>query len=194
LVWGGKEISVDAPFRRLSMRDAVLQYSGVDFSTVETEEAAFALAKEHNIALQPGWKKGDVFNAFFEEFAEDKLIQPTFIYDYPIEVSPLTKKKPGHPELTERFELFINGHEFANAYSELNDPFDQRERFASQVERREAGDDEANLLDEDFCVSLEYGLPPTGGLGIGIDRLVMLLTGEDNIRDVLLFPTMKPLN
>lgn len=194
LIWGGKEISVDAPFRRLSMRDAVLQYSGVDFSTVETEEAAFALAKEHNIALQPGWKKGDVFNAFFEEFAEDKLIQPTFIYDYPIEVSPLTKKKPGHPELTERFELFINGHEFANAYSELNDPFDQRERFASQVERREAGDDEANLLDEDFCVSLEYGLPPTGGLGIGIDRLVMLLTGEDNIRDVLLFPTMKPLN
>lgn len=194
LVWGGKEISVDAPFRRLSMRDAVLQHSGVDFSTVETEEAAFALAKEHNIALQPGWKKGDVFNAFFEEFAEDKLIQPTFIYDYPIEVSPLTKKKPGHPELTERFELFINGHEFANAYSELNDPFDQRERFASQVERREAGDDEANLLDEDFCVSLEYGLPPTGGLGIGIDRLVMLLTGEDNIRDVLLFPTMKPLN
>ncbi len=193
LVWGGNEISVALPFKRLSMRDAVLEYAGVDFAQVQTEEEAAALAKAHEIELQPGWKKGDVFNAFFEKYAEDKLIQPTFIYDYPIEVSPLTKKKPGQPQLTERFELFINGHEFANAYSELNDPFDQRERFEAQVAKREAGDDEANLMDEDFCVSLEYGLPPTGGMGMGIDRLVMLLTGEDSIRDVMLFPTMKPL-
>lgn len=194
LHWGGEEISVALPFRRLSMRDAVLEYSGVDFYEVKTDEEAFALAKEHGIEVEPAWKKGDVFNAFFETFAEEKLIQPTFIYDYPIEVSPLTKKKPGHEDLTERFELFINGNEFANAYSELNDPFDQRERFEAQLARREAGDDEANLMDEDFCLSLEYGLPPTGGMGMGIDRLCMLLTGEDNIRDVLLFPTMKPLD
>ncbi len=181
------------PFRRMTMHDAVKTYAGVEFSDITTDEAAYALAKEHDIEILPGWKKGDVFNAFFETYAEDKLIQPTFIYDYPIEVSPLTKKKPGQPELTERFELFINGHEFANAYSELNDPFDQRERFEAQLAKREAGDDEANLLDEDFCLSLEYGLPPTGGMGMGIDRLVMLLTGENSIRDVLLFPTMKPL-
>ncbi len=190
--WQGVELNLEPPFRRLSMRDAVLEYAGIDFYEVKSDEEAFALAKEHKIELQPGWHKGDVFNAFFEEYCEDKLVQPTFIYDYPIEVSPLTKKNPGMDEITERFELFICGKEFANAYSELNNPVDQRERFAMQMAKREAGDDEANTLDEDFCVSLEYGMPPTGGMGMGIDRMVMLLTDAASIRDVLLFPTMKP--
>jgi lysyl-tRNA synthetase class 2 len=193
VVMNGNEISLARPFRRLTMTEAVQQYADVDFSKIETDEEAFALAKEKGIEVEPAWKKGDVLNALFETFAEEHLIQPTFIYDYPIEVSPLTKKKPGHPDLTERFELFIGGNEFANAYSELNDPFDQRERFEAQLARREAGDDEANMVDQDYCLALDYGLPPTGGLGLGIDRLVMLLTEESSIRDVLLFPTMKPL-
>lgn len=193
VTWQGKEINLKPPFRRLTMREAVLEYSGVDFDKVADTEAAIALARERHLELTPGMKKGDVFNLFFETYVEDQLIQPTFIYDYPIEISPLTKKKPGKPELTERFELFICGAEFANAYSELNDPVDQRDRFAKQLEKRELGDEEANRLDEDFCMALEYGMPPTGGMGMGIDRLTMLLTDSDSIREVLLFPTMKPL-
>lgn len=191
--YNGTPLSFQTPFKRMTMRDAVLEYAGIDFAEIKTFEEAAALAKEHNLDVQPGWKKGDIFNLFFEVYAEDKLIQPTFIYDYPIEVSPLTKKKPGQPELTERFELFVHGNELANAYSELNDPIDQRERFAAQSAKREAGDDEANRMDEDYCVALEYGLPPTGGMGMGIDRLAMLMTNSTSIRDVLLFPTMKPL-
>lgn len=188
------EIDLTPPFCRLSMSEAIRQYAGVDFDQIHTAEAAAALAREHSLEdFKPGMGRGDVMNLFFEAFCEEKLVQPTFIYDYPIEISPLTKKKPGNPELTERFELFIAGREYANAYSELNDPVDQRERFAMQLKKREAGDDEANLLDDDFCVALEYGMPPTGGMGMGIDRLVMLLTDSYSIRDVLLFPTMKPL-
>ncbi|MDD2533874.1 MAG: lysine--tRNA ligase [Eubacteriales bacterium] len=190
----GQAIDLTAPFRRLTMNDAIKAYAGVDFSTVVDQAAAAKLALAHNLAeFKPSMSRGDVMNLFFEHYCEDKLIQPTFIIDYPLEISPLTKKKPGHPELTERFELFINGREHANAYSELNDPLDQRERFAMQLQKREAGDEEANLIDEDFCQSLEYGMPPTGGLGIGIDRLVMLLTDAFSIRDILLFPTMKPI-
>ena len=190
----GKEIDLTPPFRRLSMTEAILQYTGIDFDQVQTDEAAGELARARELEdYRPVMKRGDVMNLFFETYCEKNLLQPTFIYDYPIEVSPLTKKKPGRPDLTERFELFIDGREYANAYSELNDPVDQRERFAAQLEKRLAGDDEANLLDEDFCVALEYGMPPTGGMGMGIDRLVMLLTDSASIRDVLLFPTMKPL-
>lgn len=192
--WKGHEIDLKPPFRRMTMREAVMQYSGVDFDTVPDLEAARALAKAHHLEVEPSMGKGDIFNLFFEHYVEEQLIQPTFIYDYPIEISPLTKKKPGHPHLTERFELFICGSEFANAYSELNDPIDQRERFAAQLRKRELGDEEANRLDEDFCMALEYGMPPTGGMGLGVDRLAMLLTGTDSIRDVLLFPTMKPLS
>ena len=189
-----QEIDLTPPFRRLSMSEAIRQYAGVDFDQIHSAEAAGALAAERHLEdYKPGMGRGDVMNLFFEAYCEEKLVQPTFIYDYPIEISPLTKKKPGNPELTERFELFIAGREYANAYSELNDPVDQRERFAMQLKKREAGDDEANLLDEDFCVALEYGMPPTGGMGMGIDRLVMLLTDSYSIRDVLLFPTMKPL-
>ena len=193
VTYQGTEIDLTPPFRRLSMNEAILEYAGVDFSVIKDAEQAIAAAKEHDLPeLKAGLGRGDIMNLFFEHYCEDKLVQPTFIYDYPLEISPLTKKKPGHPELTERFELFINGREHANAYSELNDPIDQRERFDMQLKKREAGDDEANLLDEDFCLSLEYGMPPTGGLGIGVDRLVMLLTDSYSIRDVLLFPTMKP--
>jgi lysyl-tRNA synthetase class 2 len=195
IVYQEAEIDLTPPFARLSMNDAILKYSGVDFSTVTTREQAIQLAQEHKLEdVNASMGRGDIMNLFFEHYCEDKLIQPTFIYDYPLEISPLTKKKPGQPELTERFELFINGREHANAYSELNDPVDQRERFAMQLKKREAGDDEANLMDEDFCKALEYGLPPTGGLGIGIDRLIMLLTDSFSIRDVLLFPTMKPVD
>ncbi len=190
----GVDMDLTPPFARLSMNDAIKTHAGIDFTQITTDEDAARIAREHDLdEYSPSMKRGDVMNLFFEVYCEDKLVQPTFIYDYPIEISPLTKKKPGQPGLTERFELFIGGREFANAYSELNDPVDQRERFEMQLEKREAGDDEANLLDEDFCTSLEYGMPPTGGMGMGIDRLVMLLTDSASIRDVLLFPTMKPL-
>ncbi len=194
VTYQGQAIDLTPPFRRLSMTEAIRQYAGVDFDQVADQAAAAGLAIAADLPeYKPGLSRGDIMNLFFETYCEDKLIQPTFIYDYPLEISPLTKKKPGHPQLTERFELFINGREHANAYSELNDPLDQRERFAMQLLKREAGDEEANLIDEDFCQSLEYGLPPTGGLGIGVDRLVMLLTDAFSIRDILLFPTMKPL-
>lgn len=190
------EIDLDEnkPFTRMTMVEAVKQYAGVDFSEVTTLEQAKEIAKTKDIAVEAHHGKGDILNLLFERYAEEHLIQPTFVMDYPVEISPLTKKMPSNPEYTERFELFIAGREFANAYSELNDPFDQRERFAHQESLREAGDEEANQIDEDFLLALEYGMPPTGGLGIGIDRLVMLLTSKSNIRDVLLFPTMKPLN
>ncbi len=192
--WAGETIDLTPPYRRLSMQDAVLEYAGIDFAQVADTKAAHALARAHELPdLKKEMLRGDILNLFFEHYCEEKLVQPTFIIDYPWEISPLTKKKPGQPELTERFELFIKGREYANAYSELNDPIDQRERFAAQLAKREAGDEEANMMDEDYCLALEYGLPPTGGLGIGIDRLVMLLTDAASIRDVLLFPTMRPL-
>ncbi len=191
--WDGHVIDLANDFRSLTMLDAVKEYSGVDFNEIEDDAAAFAIAKEKNVETQEMWSKGDILNAFFEEFVEDNLIQPTFIYDYPIEVSPLSKQKPEDPAFTERFELFIAGDEYGNAYSELNDPFEQRARFEAQESRRSAGDDEGMRIDEDYIRALEYALPPTGGLGIGIDRLCMLLTGNDNIRDVLLFPTMRPV-
>jgi len=186
-------ISLKAPFTRMTMTEAVKKYSGVDFSLIKTDEDAFTAANKNGLEPDASFRRGEILNLFFEVYCEDKLIEPTFICEYPIEISPLTKKKPGDPSMTERFELFINGCEYANAYSELNDPIDQRERFADQIRKRDAGDDEANLLDEDFCQSLEYGMPPTGGMGMGIDRLVMLLTDSASIRDVLLFPTMKPI-
>ena len=195
ITFNGTEIDLASPFKRITMIEAVEKYSGVNFGDFMSDnEKAIAIAKEKGIEIAPGkatW--GDILNSFFEEFVEEKLIQPTFIMDYPVEVSPLTKKKPDCPALTERFELFILGGEYGNAYSELNDPIDQMERFEAQMKLREAGDDEANLIDYDFVTALEYGMPPTGGLGIGIDRLVMLLTDNYSIRDVLLFPTMKSL-
>lgn len=196
ITFNGTEIDLESPFRRLTMIEAVKEFSGVDFAEfMSDDEKAVAIAKEKNIEIAPGkatW--GDVLNSFFEEFVEENLVQPTFIMDYPVEVSPLTKRKPDCPALTERFELFILGGEYGNAYSELNDPIDQMSRFEAQMKLREAGDDEANMIDHDFVTALEYGMPPTGGLGIGIDRLVMLLTDNYSIRDVLLFPTMKPLD
>lgn len=191
IMYGNVEIDLDKPFARLTMVDAVRQYSNVDFDKVTTLKEARELAKAHNIPYEERHKKGDILNLFFERYAEEHLIQPTFIMDHPVEISPLAKKKPGNPDYTERFELFIVGREHANAFSELNDPIDQRERFTEQVKLREQGDDEAAMMDEDFLNALEYGMPPTGGLGIGIDRLVMLLTNSASIRDVLLFPTMK---
>ena len=187
-------IDLGKPFERITMVDAIKKYSGIDFEEIETTEAAKALAKEKGIEFEERHTRGDIINLFFEEFVEDKLIQPTFVMDHPIEVSPLTKKKPSDPRYVERFELFIYGREMANAYSELNDPIDQRERFLAQEEAFAAGDEEANHTDEDFLNALEIGMPPTGGIGYGIDRLVMLLTNSPAIRDVLLFPTMKSLD
>ena len=192
--YNGVEIDLGKPFERLTMTDAVKKYAGIDFDTVADDEAAKALAREKGIEFEDRHKKGDILNLFFEEFCEENLIQPTFIMDHPIEISPLTKKKPSDPAKVERFELFINGWEMCNAYSELNDPIDQRERFAAQDANAEAGDDEAEHTDEDFLNALEIGMPPTGGIGYGLDRLCMLLTDSAAIRDVLLFPTMKSLN
>ena len=194
IVYKGIEMDLGKPFERLTMVDAVKKYANVDWNQVETLEQARTLAKEHNIAFEERHKKGDILNLFFEEFVEEHLLQPTFIMDHPVEISPLTKKKPENPDYVERFEFFMNGWEMANAYSELNDPIDQRERFAAQEEAFAAGDEEANHTDEDFLNALEIGMPPTGGIGFGIDRMCMLLTGAEAIRDVLLFPTMKPLN
>jgi len=188
----GQEIDLTPPWTRITMTEAVLKYTGVNFDEIKTDEEARNVAKAKGLEIEGNPVKGEVLSMMFEEFAEPNLIQPTFVLDYPVEVSPLTKRKPDRPELTERFELFITGREFGNAYSELNDPIDQRERFLEQVKKREAGDEEANMLDEDFLIALEHGLPPTGGLGIGIDRLIMLLTDSFSIKDVLLFPTMKP--
>jgi len=189
----GNEICLAAPFRRLSMNDAVKEQTGVDFMSL-TDEEARAEAKRLHIEIEDKTAtKGKVLAEAFDEYVEDKLIQPTFIIDYPVEISPLAKRKPGQPEITERFELFIAGHEYANAFSELNDPIDQRGRFVQQAMEKAKGDDEAMMIDEDFCLALEYGMPPTGGIGLGIDRLVMLLTDSSTIRDVLLFPTMKPI-
>ncbi len=195
IVFNGTEIDLETPFARMTMVEAVEKFSGVNFADfMSNDEKAIEIAKEKGIEIENGkatW--GDILNSFFEEFVEANLIQPTFIMDYPVEISPLTKRKPDCPVLTERFELFILGGEYGNAYSELNDPIDQMSRFEAQMKLREAGDDEANMIDQDFVTALEYGMPPTGGLGIGIDRLVMLLTNSYSIRDVLLFPTMKPL-
>ncbi len=191
--YGDVVVDLGKPFERLTMVDAVKKYANIDFDTIATTEDAKALAKEHHIEFEERHKKGDILALFFEEYVEDHLIQPTFIMDHPVEISPLTKKKPSNPEYTERFELFITGREMANAYSELNDPIDQRERFMAQEELKAQGDDEANSMDEDFLNALEIGMPPTGGIGFGIDRMVMLLTNAPAIRDVLLFPTMKTL-
>jgi lysyl-tRNA synthetase class 2 len=192
IVYQGQEIDLATPWKRMTMTEAVLKYSGIDFGRIETDEEARAAAREKNLHVEDKLTKGEVMNLVFEEMVEEHLVQPIFIMDYPVEVSPLTKRKPDKPELTERFELFITGREMANAYSELNDPIDQKERFLQQVRKREEGDEEANMMDEDFLNALEYGMPPTGGLGIGIDRLIMLLTDSYSIRDILLFPTMKP--
>ena len=192
--YGGYELDLGKPFKRLTMVDAVKKYSGVDFNEVPDTAAAKALAKERGIEFEERHAKGDILNLFFDEYVEKNLIQPTFITDYPVEISPLTKRKPDNPDYTERFELFIVGREYGNAYSELNDPIDQRKRFEYQEAMRAAGDDEANMIDEDFLTALEYGMPPTGGIGIGVDRLVMLMTESVSIRDVILFPTMKPLD
>lgn len=190
--YDGVEIDLGKPFEKLTMVDAIKKYADIDFNEIKTDEEAHTLAKEKHVEVEKHFKKGEIINAFFEEFAEDHLVQPTFIMDHPVEISPLAKRKPEDPAYTERFELFITKREFANAFSELNDPIDQRSRFDYQEELKAAGDEEANSVDEDFLMALEYGMPPTGGLGIGIDRLVMLLTDSYSIRDVLLFPTMKP--
>ena len=191
IVYKGIEMDLGEPFERITMVDAVKKYAGVDWNEVETLEQARELAKEHNLEFEERHKKGDILNLFFEEYVEEHLLQPTFVMDHPVEISPLTKKKPEDPNYVERFEFFMNGWEMANAYSELNDPIDQRERFAAQEEAFAAGDEEANHTDEDFLNALEIGMPPTGGIGFGIDRMCMLLTGAEAIRDVLLFPTMK---
>lgn len=193
ITYNGIEMDLGKPFERITMLDAVKKYAGVDFNEIYTLEEARATAKEHHVEYEERHKKGDILNLFFEEFAEEHLIQPTFVMDHPVEISPLTKKKPDNPDYVERFEFFMNGWEMANAYSELNDPIDQRERFKAQEEQLAQGDEEANTTDEDFMHALEIGMPPTGGIGFGIDRMCMLLTDSPAIRDVLLFPTMKPL-
>ena len=193
ITYKGVEMDLSKPFERITMVDAVKKYSGVDFNEIHTLEEARAAAKEKGVEFEERHKKGDILNLFFEEFAEEHLIQPTFVLDHPVEISPLTKKKPGNPDYVERFEFFMNGWEMANAYSEINDPIDQRERFRAQEELFAQGDEEANHTDEDFLNALEIGMPPTGGIGFGIDRMVMLLTDSAAIRDVLLFPTMKTL-
>ncbi len=192
--YDGVEIDLSKPFDRLTMVEAIKKYANIDFDQIPDEAAAKALAKEHHIAFEARHKRGDIINLFFEEYVEEKLEQPTFIMDHPVEISPLASRKPGNPDYTERFELFITRREMANAFSELNDPLDQRGRFEAQEALRAAGDEEANQLDEDFLTALEYGMPPTGGIGIGVDRLIMLLTDSQAIRDVLLFPTMKSLD
>ncbi len=189
----GRELDLIPPWKRLTMIDACKEYAGVDFNHIKTDDEAIKVGKELGIEIKPGMKRGHIISETFEEYVEKYLIQPTFITQYPVEVSPLSKRNPDNPELTNRFEAFINAWEIANAFSELNDPFDQRERFMEQLAQREAGDEEAHMLDEDFLNALEVGLPPTGGLGIGIDRVIMLLTDSPSIRDVLLFPTMKPI-
>lgn len=189
----GVEIDLSKPFERLTMVEAVKKYTGIDFNEIKTEQEAKALADEHHVKYEDRHKKGDILNLLFEEFVEEKLVQPTFIMDHPVEISPLAKRKPENSEYTERFELFITCREMANAFSELNDPIDQRKRFEAQEELKRQGDEEANSVDEDFLNALEHGMPPTGGIGIGIDRMVMLLTDSAAIRDVLLFPTMKTL-
>jgi lysyl-tRNA synthetase class 2 len=194
ITYNGIEMDLGKPFERITMVDAVKKYSGVDFHEIHTLEEARAVAEEHGVEFEPRHKKGDILNLFFEQFVEEHLIQPTFVMDHPIEISPLTKKKPDDPDYVERFEFFMNGWEMANAYSELNDPIDQRERFKAQEEALAQGDEEANTTDEDFLNALEIGMPPTGGIGYGIDRLCMLLTDNQAIRDVLLFPTLKSLS
>ena len=194
ITYQGQEVDLTPPWTRLSMTEAVLKHSGIDFDNIKDDEEARNAAREKKLHVDAKMTKGEVLNLMFEELVEEHLVQPTFITDYPIEISPLTKKKPGRPDLTERFELFITGREMANAYSELNDPIDQRERFVNQMKKREAGDEEANMMDDDYVNALEYGMPPTGGLGVGVDRLIMLLTDSYSIRDILLFPTMKPKN
>ena len=196
VTYQGQEIDLTPGWKKITMIDSIKEACGIDFNEIQTDEEAVALAKEKGIEIPDVTKetRGDVISLFFDEYVEKTLVQPTFIYDYPIEISPLAKRKKEDPRLTERFEIFIGGREYGNAFSELNDPIDQYERFKKQVEAREAGDDEAGMMDEDFIQALEYGMPPTGGIGIGIDRLVMLLTDAASIRDVLLFPTMKPLN
>ena len=194
ITYNGIEMDLGKPFERITMVDAVKKYAGVDFAKVETLEEARALAKEHKIEFEERHKKGDILNLFFEEYVEEHLVQPTFVMDHPVDISPLTKRKPSDPEYVERFEMFMNGWEMCNAYSELNDPIDQRERFKAQDALAAAGDEEANHTDEDFLNALEIGMPPTGGIGYGIDRLVMLMTDSAAIRDVLLFPTMKSID
>jgi len=192
--WGGNEINLEGPWKRVSMTDAIKEQTGIDFKEISDINKCLELAKEHNIELEEHEKTyGHIINAFFEKYVEETLIQPTFLYGHPLEISPLTKKNPEDPRFVDRFELFIAGKEFANAYTELNDPIDQLERFEQQLKERELGNDEANDIDMDFVEALEYGMPPAGGIGYGIDRLCMLFTESESIRDVILFPTMKPL-
>ena len=193
-MYGDVELDFGKPFARMTMIEAVKKYAGVDFDEIKSDDEAKAIAKEKHVEFEARHKKGDILNLFFEEYCEEHLLQPTFIMDHPVEISPLTKRKPDKPDYVERFELFINGWEMCNAYSELNDPIDQRERFKAQDALAAAGDEEANHTDEDFLYALELGMAPTGGIGYGIDRLTMLLTNSPAIRDVLLFPTMKSLN
>ncbi len=194
VTFDGIELDLGKPFARMTMLEAVKKYAGVDFREVHTLEEARRVAKEHHVEYEERHKKGEILNLFFEQFAEEHLVQPTFILDHPVDISPLAKKKPGDEEYTERFELFITQREMGNAFTELNDPIDQKERFEEQEKQFDAGDEEAQHMDEDFLCALEYGMPPTGGLGIGVDRLVMLLTDSYSIRDVMLFPTLKNLD